>query len=113
MYSSFRDLQLLKACGIPRFAETCDTPRCPYCMVLYTSTSEVRPEIDCAACQGRGELARELEALVVSELESAVKREDAKRIREIAEMFPGTYFAASAKMALVTPVVIAENVRSS
>ena len=101
MYSSFRDLQLLKACEIPRFAETCNTPRCPYCNALFTSTSEIRPEIDCTACQGKGELARELEALVVFELNKAVKTENSKRIQEIAEMFPGSEFAAQAKIALV------------
>lgn len=100
MYRSFEQLKVLRACGIERFSETAKTPRCPFCLTLYTSDSEVRPEIDCAACRGKGEYAKELEILVVRELEAARRSQNAERISIIAEMFPDSYFSTQAKILL-------------
>lgn len=96
----YADLRILKACEITRFSETSKTPRCPFCYTLYTSDREERPEIDCVACRGKGSLAKELETLLVLELDQSCKCSNVDRIREIAEMFPDTYFARRAKAAL-------------
>ncbi len=102
MYSSFEDLKLFKNLIIPRFVETAETPRCLFCQALYTSEREVRAEITCPACQGKGDLARKIEILTVVELERARKLGDCTRIRAVMELFPNSYFSEQCRLALMT-----------
>ena len=83
---------------IDSFAGCAKRVTCPFCATTYTSTSEVRTEIDCRACNGHGGVAGDLEMIAVMELESAIIAGDSKRLQRIVETLPNTYYSFQAQI---------------